>query len=121
MNRLFDRSSISVKPLSERKNKLDIERDMIDPESFLPVLDAAAEESVRRAAAEVRASRAKGAPVRAAAWISAVTVAMVATSAMTGAAGLASKSSRPWRTASLPAGTLGGCEVRRSLNGVLNA
>ena len=63
MNRLFDRSSISVKPLSERKNKLDIERDMIDPESFLPVLDAAAEESVRRAAAEVRASRAKGAPV----------------------------------------------------------
>ncbi len=34
MNRLFDRSSISVKPLAERKNKLDIERDMIDPESY---------------------------------------------------------------------------------------
>ena len=63
MNRLFDRSSISVKPLAERKNKLDIQRDQIDPESYLPELDASAEESVRRAAAEVRASRAKGAPV----------------------------------------------------------
>ena len=63
MNRLFDRNGISVKPLAERKNKLDIERDMIDPVSFQPALDAAAEESVRCAAAEVRAARARGAPV----------------------------------------------------------
>jgi hypothetical protein len=63
MNRLFDRNSISVKPLAERVNKLDIRRDQIDPESFLPELDDAATESVALAAAEVRSARAKGAPV----------------------------------------------------------
>ena len=63
MNRLFDRNSISVKPLADRKNKLDIKLDQIDPEAFVPVLDAAAAASVRCAAAEVLAARAKGAPV----------------------------------------------------------
>jgi hypothetical protein len=63
MNRFFDRNSISVKPLAMRKNKLDIKKDQIDPESFVPALDAAAFESVCRAAAEVRDARARGAPV----------------------------------------------------------
>jgi len=63
MNPLFNRNSISVKPLSERKNKLDIRRDQIDPESYASTLDAAASESVALAAAEIRAARARGAPV----------------------------------------------------------
>lgn len=63
MNTLFDRNSISVKPLAERKNKLDIRRDLIDPEAFLPTLDAAAAETVVRAAAEVREARGRGKPV----------------------------------------------------------
>jgi len=63
MNRLFDRNSISVKPLAERKNKLDIQRDQIDPVNYQPVLDAAAAESVRQAAGEIRAARAQGKPV----------------------------------------------------------
>jgi len=63
MNRLFDRNAISVKPLSARKNKLDIQRDVVDPEAYAAALDAAAKGSVIRAAAEVRAARAKGAPV----------------------------------------------------------
>ncbi len=63
MNPLFDRNAIDVKPLCERKNKLDIQRDHIDPETYEPQLDALAAESVVRAAAEVRAARAKGAPV----------------------------------------------------------
>lgn len=63
MNRLFNRNSISSKPLAERKNKLDIQRDQIDPESFHLALDAAATESAGRAAAEIRVARSKGAPV----------------------------------------------------------
>jgi len=63
MNPRFDRNRISVRPLAERKNKLDIQRDRIDPEAFQPELSAAAAESVCRAAAEIRAARAKGAPV----------------------------------------------------------
>ena len=63
MNRLFDRSSISVKPLSERKNKLDFEQDRIDPDTYVPLLDAEAAERVARAAAEIRAARTNGAPV----------------------------------------------------------
>lgn len=63
MNRLFDRNSIAVKPLAERKNKLDIRRDQIDPEAYVPELDAAAAASVRLAAAEICAARANGAPV----------------------------------------------------------
>jgi hypothetical protein len=63
MNPLFDRNAIRVKPLSERKNKLDIRRDRIDPESYEATLDEAASASVARAAAEIRAARASGAPV----------------------------------------------------------
>jgi hypothetical protein len=63
MNPLFNRNSLSVKPLAERKNKLDIQRDQISPEHFEPVLDAEALESLERAAAEIRTARAKGAPV----------------------------------------------------------
>lgn len=63
MNRLFDRNTLVVKPLAERKNKLDVRRDHIDAASFCPVLDSAAAESVRSAAAEVRAARARRAPV----------------------------------------------------------
>ena len=63
MNPLFDRNAIHVKSLSERKNKLDIRRDRIDPESYEAALDEAASASVARAAAEVRAARANGAPV----------------------------------------------------------
>ncbi len=63
MNPRFDRNRIAVRPLAERKNKLDIRRDRIDPESFQPELSAPAAESVCRAAAEIRAARAKGAPV----------------------------------------------------------
>ena len=63
MNPLFDRNAIHVKPLAERKNKLDIRRDRIDPESYEATLDEEASASVVRAAAEVRAARANGAPV----------------------------------------------------------
>lgn len=63
MNPLFDRDCIAAKPLAERKNKLDVRRDQVDPEAYEARLDAVAEASVRQAAAEVRAARAKGAPV----------------------------------------------------------
>ena len=63
MNKLFDRRTITVRPLSERINKLDFARDKVDPEAYAPHLDPAAKDSVLKAAAEVRAARAKGAPV----------------------------------------------------------
>jgi len=63
MNRFFDRDSIRVKPLSERTNKLDFQRDRIDPDTYVPHLDPAAEQSVVRSATEIRAARARGAPV----------------------------------------------------------
>ena len=63
MNRFFDRDSLAVKPLSERKNKLDFQRDRIDPDTYVPLLDAAAAKSVVSSAAEIRAARARGAPV----------------------------------------------------------
>ena len=63
MNRLFDRTRIRVKPLAERVNKLDIERDAVDPASYEgPLSDAAAADAVA-AAREAREARAKGAPV----------------------------------------------------------
>ena len=63
MNRFFDRDSLAVKPLSERKNKLDFQRDRIDPDTYVPLLDAAAAKSVVSSATDIRAARAKGAPV----------------------------------------------------------
>jgi hypothetical protein len=63
MNPLFDRNLIAVKPLAARVNKLDIRRDQIDPELYPVTLDASAAGKACRAAAEVRAARARGAPV----------------------------------------------------------
>jgi hypothetical protein len=63
MNPLFDRNALSVKPLAARKNKLDIRRDAVDPDAFRPALDHAAATDVRRAADDIRAARARGAPV----------------------------------------------------------
>ena len=63
MNRFFDRDSLAVKPLSERKNKLDFQRDRIDPDTYVPLLDAAAAKSVVSSVTDIRAARAKGAPV----------------------------------------------------------
>ena len=62
MNTLFDRDALHVKPLSERKHKLDIRRDTVDPDTFPLTLDDAAAQDVALAAAEIRAARAKGAP-----------------------------------------------------------
>ena len=63
MNRLFDRNSIHAKPLSERVNKLDIERDVIAPESYPGLLSELAEADVAAAAAEIRLAKTRGAPV----------------------------------------------------------
>lgn len=63
MNRLFDRTRIRVKPLAERINKLDIERDAVDPASYEGLLSEAAAKDARTAAREAREARAKGAPV----------------------------------------------------------
>ncbi|MDR2849521.1 MAG: hypothetical protein LBW77_03145 [Verrucomicrobiota bacterium] len=63
MNTLFDRRALTVKPLSERKNKLDIRRDAIDPDAAPPELDATTRTAVRRAADDIRAARARRAPV----------------------------------------------------------
>lgn len=59
MNPLFDRNALIVKPLSERQNKLDIQRDSVDPDTFHPAPTA----EIRRAADDIRAARARQAPV----------------------------------------------------------
>lgn len=61
MTRRFDKSRIEVLPLSARKNKLDIEKDAVDPSSYAVSLSPAAAEDVRRAASELRAAREAGA------------------------------------------------------------
>lgn len=61
MKRQFDRDAIHIKPLSERVNKLDIERDAIDPLDFPVELSPEAAADVERAARELTAARAKGA------------------------------------------------------------
>ncbi len=63
MNRLFDRTRIRVKPLAQRVNKLDIERDAVDPSTYEGSLSEAAEADARTAAREAREARAVGAPV----------------------------------------------------------
>jgi hypothetical protein len=63
VNRLFDRTRIRVKPLAERINKLDIERDAVDPASYEGPLSESAAADARAAAREAREARAKGAPV----------------------------------------------------------
>ena len=39
MKIIFDRNKITFSPLSERINKLDVKRDMIDPRNYTPLLD----------------------------------------------------------------------------------
>ena len=63
MNPLFDRHAITTKPLAERMNKLDFQRDRIDPVSYKPHLDSAARDSVRQAAEEIRTARSRDTPV----------------------------------------------------------
>jgi hypothetical protein len=63
MKSYFDRERIEFRPLSERKNKLDFERDMVDPDSFEPHLSPEAWVDVASGAAEIRAARARGAAV----------------------------------------------------------
>ncbi len=63
MKTQFNRSAISFSPLSERVNKLDVNRDMIDPRSYSPVLNEAAAKSAAQAAEEIIAARAAGASV----------------------------------------------------------
>jgi hypothetical protein len=63
MKRYFDRERIEFRPLSERKNKLDIERDIVEPDSFEPILSPEAREDVASAASEIRAARSRGAAV----------------------------------------------------------
>ena len=63
MKRLFDRDSIRVRPLAERTNKLDIERDLVDPATFESRLSAEAREDVARCAGEIVAAKSRGAAV----------------------------------------------------------
>ncbi|MGA2547163.1 MAG: hypothetical protein ABSF43_11475 [Rectinemataceae bacterium] len=63
MKRFFDRERIEVRPLAERRNKLDIERDLVDPGSFEALLSPEARSDVAAAAAEVRTARSRGAAV----------------------------------------------------------
>ncbi len=59
----FDRGSIRVLPLADRRNKLDIARDAVDPASYEPELSPEALADARAAAREARAARDRGAPV----------------------------------------------------------
>jgi hypothetical protein len=63
MTRIFDRNSIRVRPLSQRANKLEIERDTVDPSAFEPRLSEQALLDVRRAAAEILTARERDASV----------------------------------------------------------
>ncbi len=63
MNPLFNRNALKVLPLATRQNKLDIVRDVIDPDTFEPTLDASVLADIRRAADDIRAARSRQAPV----------------------------------------------------------
>ena len=63
MKKLFDRERIEVRPLAARQNKLDIERDLVEPDSFTPVLSPEARSDVLAAASEIRSARARDAAV----------------------------------------------------------
>ena len=62
MKRLFDRDRIHVRPLTERENKLDIQRTVVNGSFEGPALSAEAEADVTLAASELRAAKARGAP-----------------------------------------------------------
>lgn len=59
--RRFCRDAIQIKPLAERKNKLDLKRETIDPATFPVELSAEAHADVERAAAEIRQAKERGA------------------------------------------------------------
>jgi hypothetical protein len=63
MKALFDRGLMVTRPLSDRVNKLDVEKDAVDPASYETRLSPEALEDVRRAAAEIRAAKARSAMV----------------------------------------------------------
>ncbi len=63
VNRQFDREQIKTLPLSQRENKLTLQRDLIDPARYVPKLSAQAEAAVRAAAGEIRQARSAGRPV----------------------------------------------------------
>ncbi len=63
MKQLFDRDALIARPLSERKNKLDIVRDKVEVEHCSIPLSAKAQTDVAAAVSEIRSARDKGAPV----------------------------------------------------------
>ncbi len=63
MKEKFNRDSIHERPLSQRKSKLEIERDAIDPFQYRPVLSLQAEADVNAAADDIRTARSRGSPV----------------------------------------------------------
>jgi hypothetical protein len=63
MKEKFNRDSIHERPLSQRKSKLEIERDAIDPFQYRPDLSLQAEADVNAAADDIRAARSRGSPV----------------------------------------------------------
>jgi hypothetical protein len=63
MKRYFDREHIETLPLARRKNKLEIEASLVEPESFGILLSPEARADVAAAAAEIRAARKRGAAV----------------------------------------------------------
>jgi hypothetical protein len=63
MKGYFDRENIEVHPLAERKNKLDIERDLVEPASYPIRLSEEAQADVETAADEMEKARSRGAAV----------------------------------------------------------
>jgi hypothetical protein len=59
----LDRSRLEFKPLTERRNRVDIERDRVLPGSSPGPLSTQTETRIRKAAASMREARAKGRPV----------------------------------------------------------
>lgn len=63
MSRLFDRGRIRVKPLRERDSRLDVARDLIDPDRYKTRLSEEAAAAVARAAEDIRRAREAKRPV----------------------------------------------------------
>ena len=63
VDEIFDREQIKTRPLSQRENKLTLQRDLIDPARYVPKLSVQAETAARAAAEEIRRARSAGRPV----------------------------------------------------------
>jgi hypothetical protein len=63
MNELLNRDNIRIKPLRERKNKVNIERDHVEISAYSVNLSPEAEASLAKAACDVKRARKAGAPV----------------------------------------------------------